>query len=229
MLLLKKIYVVLAGIIVTIFTFSPNVLAEENTDSNTNNIDNEIYEEQLDNELLAGEEVIDFYREVPTSIELIRDPVILDLNDNENQGGEISVLSRQPRWLAMSKSYQGLKYGPWLYAGASTLSGGTLSASHSSTVSNTFSGSLNATSHGVSALVGFDISKSYSKAVTYTSPSYKKIANKGHRLQYRHVYKGYSVKQQKKYATKSKVSYGTSYVYPKKWIERQYRVVTFKQ
>lgn len=50
--------------------------------------------------------------------------------------------------------------------------------------------------------------------------------NGNYRLEYRHVYKKYKVKQEQKYDPRGKV-YDTQYVYPEQWIERQYRVVKF--
>lgn len=227
MLSMKKIYVILAGIIVTIFAFSPSVLAEESISSHADNVGEEIYEQQLNDGLLPGEEVVDFYREIPTNNELLNDEVIPDLHNTQNS--EITPFStyRDPRWFVTYHTYTSLKYGPWLYAGASTLSGGTLSATHTSSVSNTYSGTLSASLSDVNSSVGFDITYGTEKSVTYTSPSYPELADKGHRLQYRHVYKGYTVKQEKKYHGDSTISYGISYLYPRKWVERQYRVVTF--
>lgn len=126
-------------------------------------------------------------------------------------------------------SYKGLSYGPWLYAGASTIDGGTLSASHSNSISNSYTGTLNTTVKAVNASVGFQITKNSTEIVSFTSNPYPKIAGKGHRLQYRHVYKRYSVKQERKYDRRASVVCGTAYVYPRQWVERQYRVVTFNR
>ncbi|OZI11705.1 hypothetical protein CEW92_10415 [Bacillaceae bacterium SAS-127] len=70
-------------------------------------------------------------------------------------------------------------------------------------------------------IVVFDISKQWSETVSYSTHSYPKGK---YRLQYRHVYKEYKVKQDKKYHPRAK-TLETRYVYPKKWVERQYRVV----
>lgn len=224
---MKKIYFLLVGMIVTIFAFVPNVLAEEGNDTQIDSAGDVIYEQQLDEGLLPEEEVVEFYREIPTNEQSLNDQAVPDLNNIKND--EITLFSRNPRWFAMSKSYRGLSYGPWLYAGASTLSGGRLSASHSSSISNTYSGSLRASAYQVESVVGFTITKGRTKSVTYTSNNLPKLSNKGHRLQYRHVYKKYSVRQERKYHSRSTTSYGTAYVYPRQWVERQYRVVTFNK
>ncbi|SDZ44539.1 hypothetical protein SAMN05421736_1138 [Evansella caseinilytica] len=182
----------------------------------------------LNEGLNPGEEVVGFYTEIIPESELNDDLVeefpFIESNILLEKETEITPASlRNPRWFAASKEYVGRSYSSWMYAGASTISGGTLSASHSSSVSNTFSGQLELSKKALSAFVNFDITYTTEKAVTYTSPEYP---DGRYRLLYRHVYKKYKVKQEKKYHSKSKVL-DTKYVYPQKWVERQYKVVKF--
>lgn len=178
--------------------------------------------------LKPGETVVDFYSEPVSKDELNYENEVLPkeaLTENESIEGEsVSPMSRRKKWyLKGGKKYVGLSYGSWRYAGASTISGGVLHASHSSTVANSYSGSLNVTKRDLNAYIGFNTTKSWSKTVSYSSPSYP---SGRYRLQYRHVYKKYKVKQVQAYHPKGRV-YATKYVYPKRWIERNYRVVKF--
>ncbi|WP_040982900.1 hypothetical protein [Oceanobacillus jeddahense] len=50
---------------------------------------------------------------------------ISDLHDDQYEN-EITPFARSKRWFATSKTYQGLTYGSWQYAGASTTSGDTV-------------------------------------------------------------------------------------------------------
>lgn len=133
------------------------------------------------------------------------------------------------RWFAMKKTYIGLSYSGWKFAGASTISGGVLHASHTKSISNTFSGNLMVTVKALQGLIGFDTTATSTSTVGYSTPNLPKLAGKGHRLEYRHVYKKYKVTQEKKYDRRATKSYGTAYVYPQEWAERQYRVVVFKR
>lgn len=179
--------------------------------------------EQIDDDLYDGledgETVVDFHREiVPQNETEVENGSSIEI---ENPG--ITTQERRKRWYTTSKKYIGLHHGPWKYAGASTISGGSLSASHTKKVANTYTGQLGVSKRGLSSYIGFNVEKSWSQVVTYKSKTYK---SGRYRLQYRHVYKNYMVKQEQKYDSRGKV-YGTKYVYPKKWIERQYRVVKF--
>lgn len=118
---------------------------------------------------------------------------------------------RQLTWRPTTKSYVGMSYGKWKYAGASTVSGGSLSASHTSTVSHTYSGSLKIPVKTLEEVVGFNVTKTWNRSVTYTSKSYPKGS---YRLMYRHVYKIYKVKQVQQYDPRARI-YDTKYVYPK--------------
>ncbi|MFB5663065.1 hypothetical protein [Alteribacillus sp. HJP-4] len=191
----------LAALIALCFTTTSMVSAETNDDF-------------LNVDLNEGETVVDFY--IETSDEL--DDSFVDSDEDT----EFSTSERSLKWYAVSESYEGHSYGNWKYAGASTLSGGVLTASHTTAVSNTYSGSLEATKSAVSSEVGFDITYTDDKTVSYSTHSYP---DGEYRLEYRHVYKKYKVKQELKSAHPRAKVYDTKYVYPKKWVERQYRVV----
>ncbi|MCR6098253.1 hypothetical protein HXA31_17395 [Salipaludibacillus agaradhaerens] len=218
---MKKV-LILFGLIAVVFAlcFNTEVSAEEASN------------DFLYDDLSEGETVVDFYRETVPDEELMDDNVPFhdfqgkesELVENINKGSEITPFApRSKKWYAVSKSYTGHTYSGWKYAGASTLSGGVLTASHTKSVSNTFSGSLTVTEKVLSSYVGFDIGKSWSRTVSYSTHSYP---SGKYRLEYRHVYKTYKVKQEQKYDRRGKAS-ATKYVYPKKWVERQYRVVKF--
>lgn len=174
---------------------------------------------EIDSGLADGEVVVDTFTEL--------------ISDNEEMGKEIffeednliTPFERRLTWYGMSSTYQGLTYGPWLFAGASTVSGGRLTASHSSTVSNNYSGTLKIPIKSLEAVVGFNTTRSWSETVGFVSDSYP---NGKYRLEYRHVYKKYKVKQDQKYDKRASKVYDTKYVYPQLWVERQYRVVNIK-
>ncbi|WP_162986408.1 hypothetical protein [Virgibacillus sp. Bac332] len=64
------------------------------------------------------------------------------LVDNFDQD---SIVHKDKKWYAVSKSYIGHSYSGWKYAAGSTISGCFLTASHIKSVSNTYSGSLTVT------------------------------------------------------------------------------------
>ncbi len=165
--------------------------------------------------LAEGEVVVDF-TDVVLDDELIGTEVPFE--------EEISPLEeRQLMWFGTSSTYEGLTYGPWNYAGASTVSGGSLSASHTKTVAHKYSGTLKIPVKKLESVVGFDVTLSWSESVSYRSKTYD---SGNYRLEYRHVYKKYKVTQEQKYDSRGK-TYDTKYVYPEQWVERQYRVVQF--
>lgn len=145
-----------------------------------------------------------------------------DSKNEEIQPNEASL-----RWFVTKSVKDGIVGGPWKYAGASTISPGTLSASHTKTVSNTYSGTLAATIKEVNVMVGFDITWSDSRSVGYTTDILRPAKGKGYRLEFRHKYQKYKVTQQRKYDRRATTSYGTAYVYPQKWLELEYRVVEY--
>lgn len=181
-------------------------------------------ESAIDGELNEGESVVDFTDINTTNVGYIPSSLPITLVPPPTLINPIDTMERQKSWYITSKSYQGLTYGGWLYAGASTTSGGSLSATHTRSVSNTFSGTLEVPLKTLTGSIGFDITDSKEVSVTYTSKEYP-YGN--YRLQYRHVYQTYNVKQDLKYDSRASVSYGTRYIYPKKWVERQYRVIKF--
>lgn len=184
----------------------------------TSEVSAETNDDYLHDGLAEGETVVDFYTEiVPTDDEIS----VGDIPVNEE---EFTPFARSKRWFPVSKTYTGHTYSGWMYAGASTISGGVLSASHTSSVSNTYSGSLTLTQKDLASYIGFDVTSSWSRTVSYSTHSYP---TGKYRLEYRHVYKTWKVKQEQKYDSRGKV-YATKYVYPKKWVERQYRVVKLK-
>lgn len=75
----------------------------------------------------------------------------------------------------------------------------------------------------MTATLGFDITDSWGVTVSYSSKEYP---SGRYRLEYRHVYKTYKVKQEQKYDRRG-IARATRYLYAKKWVERQYRVVEF--
>lgn len=168
--------------------------------------------------LAEGEVVVDF-------TEVLDDEVIgtevhfEDLISPSNP----KLRERQLIWFATSSTYQGLVYGDWMYAGASTVSGGALTASHTSTVAHRYSGTFKVPLKSLESVLGFDVTKSWSETVSYTSPNYPKG---NYRLEYRHVYKKYKVTQEQKYDSRGP-SYDYTYNYVDQWVERQYRVVQF--
>lgn len=180
--------------------------------------ENEQLNEDLYSDLAEGEEVVDTFTELVLEDEEMDNEILVD-EDSSSFG----ILERRKQWFATSTTYMGLSYGSWRYAGASTLSGGTLSASHTSTVANRYSGTLKIPVKKLDTVVGFDVTLTTSKTVGYSTKSYPKGK---YRLEYRHVYKKYKVKQEQKYDRRTK-TYDTKYVYPQKWVERQYRVVKF--
>lgn len=131
------------------------------------------------------------------------------------------------RWFPTEKVYVEDVGGSWTYAGASTISGGVLIASHSDAISNSFTGNLTVSFSELSAFVGFDITLQSTRTVGYSTKPLPDLENKGHRLEYRHKYHKYKVTQEKKYDRRASKSYGTEYVYPMEWCEREYRVVEY--
>ncbi|EON74488.1 hypothetical protein [Lysinibacillus sphaericus] len=169
--------------------------------------------------LAEGEVVVDF-TDVVLDDELIGTEVPFE---EEISPFEITPFERQLMWFGTSSTYEGLTYGPWNYAGASTVSGGSLSASHTKTVAHKYSGTLKIPVKKLESVVGFDVTLSWSESVSYRSKTYD---SGNYRLEYRHVYKKYKVTQEQKYDSRGK-TYDTKYVYPEQWVERQYRVVQF--
>ncbi|MDA1477179.1 hypothetical protein [Bacillus changyiensis] len=167
--------------------------------------------------LAEGEVVVDIYTDFVSNDETIGAEAFFE------EDHSFSPLERSLMWFGVSKTYQGHSYSSWKYAGASTISGGRLTASHTRTVANRYSGTLKIPLRDLEAVVGFDITDSWSQTVGFVSKEYK---SGRYRLEYRHVYKKYKVKQEQKYHPRSKV-YATKYVYPQRWVERQYRVVKF--
>lgn len=168
--------------------------------------------------LAEGEVVVDFTEVLDDKVigtEVPIENLISPFNPN--------LRERQLTWYVTGKVYQGLVYGDWNYAGASTVSGGTLTASHNSTVANRYSGTFMVPLKSLEAVIGFDVTKSWSVTVGYSSPSYP---NGNYRLEYRHVYEKYKIEQDKKYHSDGP-SYDYTITYADKWVERQYRVVKF--
>ncbi|GIN66376.1 hypothetical protein J41TS2_17970 [Bacillus sonorensis] len=170
--------------------------------------------------LAEGEVVVDTYTDFVPDDEAIGEEIFLKEDNPDNL---FTPAVRSLMWFGVSKTYQGLSYSSWKYAGASTVSGGRLTASHTKTVANRYSGTLKIPLRDLEGVVGFDVTDTWSQTVGFVSKEYKKGR---YRLEYRHVYKKYKVKQEQKYHPRSKV-YATKYVYPQKWVERQYRVVKF--
>ncbi|MDA7027859.1 hypothetical protein PJ311_14870 [Bacillus sp. CLL-7-23] len=167
--------------------------------------------------LAEGEVVVDVYTDFVPDNETIGAEVFL------KEDHSFSPLVRSLMWFGVSKTYQGHSYNSWQYAEASTISGGRLTASHTKTVANRYSGTLKIPLRDLEGVVGFDVTDSWSQTVGFVSKEYK---SGRYRLEYRHVYKKYKVKQEQKYHPRAKV-YATKYVYPQRWVERQYRVVKF--
>lgn len=191
----------------------------------------EINDDFLHDDLAEGETVVDFWTETIPNDEVVDNSLPFYptsknlLNENPSDGSLITPDARTLRWYTVSKTrLKNHSYSGWMYAGASTISGGTLCASHSKSVSNTYTGSLAVPLKTLESYIGFNINKSWDKSVSYCSKEY---SSGKYRLEYRHVYVNYRVKQEKKYDSRGKV-YETKYVYPKKWAERQYRVVSIK-
>ncbi|SIT71604.1 hypothetical protein [Edaphobacillus lindanitolerans] len=187
-------------------------------------------DEGINSGLAEGEMVVDTFTELIPDNEVIGEEIFLEEDSDEvlkedlGGGNLITPFERRKGWYGVSSTYQGLTYGSWLFAGASTISGGRLTASHTKTVANRYSGTLKIPIKSLESVVGFDTTKSWSQTVGYVSDSYP---NGRYRLEYRHVYKKYKVKQEQKYDRRAPVVYDTKYVYPQKWVERQYRVVKF--
>ncbi|WLR43421.1 hypothetical protein LC087_04395 [Bacillus carboniphilus] len=205
--------------IITIFSFNTDISYASELNNN-----DELNEGVYDG-LAEGEEVVDVYTEyVPVeeakNVEVTQP---FQFETDETTGGIVTPQERVKRWYAVSSTYVGHSYSSWYYAGASTISSGVLTASHSSSVSNKYSGSLKVSKKTIEGMLGFDTTKTWTETVGYSSPSYP---NGRYRLEYRHVYKKYKVKQIQSYDRRGKV-YATKYVYPQKWVERMYRVVKF--
>lgn len=179
-----------------------------------------VLKEDINSGLAEGEEVVDTF--IDLSLDELNDELIDEEVFLENGDDLITPYERTLKWYGVDYAYQGLAYGPWNFAGASTISGGKLTASHTKTVSNRHYGNLKITLKSLESVVGFDTSRSWSETVGYVSDSYP---NGKYRLEYRHVYKRYKVKQERKYDRRASNVYGTEFVYPQKWVERQYRVV----
>lgn len=193
-----------------------SVYAEENLLNHNEDV------EGLYDDLEDGEVIVDFYTEdFPEDANEVIAPSI-GFDPGNDEFGTLS--SRTKKWYPTSKSYLGHYHGGWRYAGASTTSGGTLVASHTVKVSNTYTGSLTVSLSVLNSYLGFNTTRDFDRTVSYRTKSYP---NGNYRLQYRHVYKNYRVKQDLKYSSNATKVYDTRYVYPKRWIERQYRVVRF--
>jgi hypothetical protein len=184
----------------------------------------------VDSELAEGEEVVDTFTELVLDDELIGKEVPFEeetspfvITPPSKDFDVVYPLERSLMWYGTSSTYQGLSYSSWYFAGASTISGGSLSASHTKTVAHRYSGTLKIPVRSLESVVGFDVTASWAKTVSYRSKTYD---SGRYRLEYRHVYKKYKVKQEQKYDRRGK-TYDTRYVYPQKWVERQYRVVKF--
>src|SRR5690625_3738860 len=205
----SKLFLVL-GIVVLMFS----VLFMNGGKTSANELDVDLY-----SDLSEGEIVVDTFSELVVYDEVVREEMLFD----EDEDNVITPFERRLKWYVMSSAYQGLSYGAWKYAGVSTLSGGVLSASHTKTVAHRYTGTLQVPLKTLKTAVGFDATKTWSKTVSYSTKAY--ISGR-YRIEYRHVYKKYKVKQQKKYDRRTK-AYDTKYVYPQRWVERQYRVVKF--
>ncbi|NPC93025.1 hypothetical protein HOO54_12480 [Bacillus sp. WMMC1349] len=169
--------------------------------------------------LAEGEVVVDVYTDFVPDDETIGEEVFFE------EDHSFTPLVRSLRWFGVSKTYQGHSYSSWKYAGASTVSGGRLTASHTKTVANRYSGTLKIPLRDLESVVGFDVTNTWSQTVGFVSKEYK---SGRYRLEYRHVYKKYKVKQVQKYDPHPRAKvYATKYVYPQRWVERQYRVVKF--
>lgn len=131
------------------------------------------------------------------------------------------------KWYAVSKEIDGWTAGEWMYAGAATLSGGVLSASHSNIVSNTFSGELKVSYRDLEALIGFNTVRTWETTVSYSTPNLPHIAGKAHRLMYRNKYIRYKVRQELKYTSNSTLVKDVRYVYPREWKEYEYKVEVY--
>lgn len=168
-----------------------------------------------------NEEVIDFTSVSSFDLESknivsVKSPLIPTDSNNE-----ITPYRVMPKYTIASKQYNGLVYDGWKYAGVSTKSGGTLSDTISRARTNSYSGTLTVTLAALSASAGFDVTYSYNKISGYSTLPYP---NGNYRLEYRNVYKKYTIKQNETWAGKH---IGYDYVYPKTWVEVQYRVVKF--
>lgn len=212
----KKALYLLLAIAMFFSLLAPNTLAAED----------DVFEpdSSIEGGLNENESVVDYTEITPVSIEEINTPITLPVFETlPTLPGMVDTMERRLNWYITSVSYQGLSYSPWYYAGASTISGGTLSASHSKSVANTFSGTLEVPIETMTATLGFDITDSWGVTVSYSSKEYP---SGRYRLEYRHVYKTYKVKQEQKYDRRG-IARATRYLYAKKWVERQYRVVEF--
>lgn len=178
---------------------------------NNNDDDPSLYEG-----LNEGEEIVDFssVKESATVNKDILSTLSLELDD------EITPY-RSDVTKPVSKTYVGLSYSGWKYAGVSTISGGVLTDDIVRKRANTYTGNLTVTKGVLKAFIGFDISSSYTRASGYrTNP----LPHGRYRLEYREVYQKYQVKQERRYGGRL---IDTQYVYPQKWVEHQYRVVKF--
>lgn len=207
---ISKLFSIL-GFVTLIFT----LFFITSTESSASGI-NEL-EVGVNSDLAKGEVVVDTFTDVILDDEVIGREILVEENDI------ITPYDRRLSWYGVSSTYQGLSYGQWQFAGASTISGGRLTASHSSTVAHKYSGTLKIPVKSLESVIGFDVTNSWTETVGYTSSDYP---SGNYRLEYRHVYKKYQVKQEQKYDSRGKV-YDTKYVYPERWVERQYRVVKF--
>lgn len=168
--------------------------------------------------LSDGEEVVDYSIVEEPSVE--EENEILESFDIELSEGEITPY-RSDVTKPVSKTYQGLVYSGWKNAGVSTVSGGVLKDVVSRERSNKFTGNLTVTKKILKAFIGFDVTYSYKKVSGYET---NRLPHGRYRLQYREVHKKYKVKQERRYGGRV---ISTSYVYPQKWTEHQYRVVKF--
>lgn len=178
-------------------------------------------EEGAEDGLAPGEVVVDTFSEVIEENIFSGGSALEPLTPTDDDD-PITINERRLSWYPVTKTYMGEVGSPWYYAGASTISGGTLHASHSSSVAHTFTGQLEAPLSRLTAYIGFETTRSFSATVGYSSKEYP---SGKYRLDYQHRYAKYQVKQQRKYDSRASVVYGTAYVYPQKWIERRYRVV----
>lgn len=182
-------------------------------------------DDSIDGGLNEGETVVDYTEVTPISIEDVTIPTFTEplLPTLPTLPGLVDTMERRLVWYITNVQYYGQTYSPWYYAGASTLSGGVLTATHTRSVTNTFSGTLEVPLHTMTAAVGFDITDDYSVSVSYSTRDYP---SGRYRLEYRHNYKTYKVKQEQKYDRRG-TARATRYLYAKQWVERQYRVVKF--
>ncbi len=216
----------LAMLFVSSIPFSTSTTAESSTI-------NDAWDGEEIAPLISNEILVSMYKEEAIEDQDFIDESIADGDYIVREDGTIVIYdTRRPEGISTSCiACVGGRYEVKKTAGPSTVYGSwiigtegkgpaTLKFSKSVSWSNSYSGTLSVSKSLVNAAVGFDITKSGKSTASY---SVKVPAKKTYQIQYRRVYKKYTVRQ-RYYVGNTLVK--TTYVYPRKYSHIGYRSIS---